>query len=136
MMQILVVVAAALFDAKGRVLVQQRPPGKPMEGLWEFPGGKIDSGETPERALVRELNEELGIHVDPADLAPAIFASAPIAGSHLLLLLFVLRHWRGDPAPLHARALRWVAADDLASLPMPPADYPLIPVIQHLATIR
>ncbi len=132
----LIVVAAAMFDSAGRVLVQQRPPGTPMEGLWEFPGGKIDAGETPEFALVRELKEELGIFVDEADLTAATFASAPLAEAHLLLLLFGLHRWRGVPSQLHASALQWVMADELASLSMPPADYPLIPFIQHLATSR
>jgi 8-oxo-dGTP diphosphatase len=92
------VVAAALVDAQGRVLVQQRPPGKQMAGLWEFPGGKLESGETPEAALVRELAEELGIAVDPADLAPLTFASEPLGGKHLLLLLYLCRAWTGAPA--------------------------------------
>ena len=130
--EILVVVAAALVDADGRVLVQQRPPGKPMEGLWEFPGGKLEPGETPEAALVRELTEELGIEVDMACLAPAAFASEALGGRHLLLLLFALRKWQGVPEPRHASALKWVRPLELHALAMPPADRPLIGLLEAL----
>ncbi len=128
----LTVVAAALVDADGRVLVQQRPPGKALAGLWEFPGGKIEPGETPEAALIRELREELGIDTDAACLAPATFASAPIAGSHLILLLYVVRKWRGQPRALDATALRWEKPVALHTLPMPPADVPLIGLLEAL----
>ncbi len=126
------VVAAALVDAQGRVLVQQRPPGKQMAGLWEFPGGKLESGETPEAALVRELAEELGIAVDPADLAPLTFGSEPLGGKHLLLLLYLCRAWTGAPAALDAVALRWVTLDEMRALDMPPADRPFIAALQRV----
>lgn len=126
------VVAAALVDGDGRVIVQQRPAGTPMAGLWEFPGGKIEPGETPEAALVRELREELGIETDHACLAPATFASAPLGGRHLILLLFVCRKWTGIPRPLHAAALRWLRPLELHALAMPPADKPLIGLLEAL----
>ncbi|WP_242095341.1 (deoxy)nucleoside triphosphate pyrophosphohydrolase [Sphingomonas sp. CROZ-RG-20F-R02-07] len=123
---ILPVCAAALVDADGRVLLQQRPAGKSLAGLWEFPGGKIEVGETPEQALIRELEEELAITVPCACLAPAAFASAPLGDRHLLLLLFVTRKWTGVPRALEAAALRWVRPAEMHALPMPPADRPLI----------
>jgi 8-oxo-dGTP diphosphatase len=129
---ILTVVAAALVDGEGRVLVQQRPPGKPMAGLWEFPGGKVEPGELPEQALCRELEEELGIAVDVAALAPATFASETLGDRHLLLLLYTLRSWGGEPQPQHATALRWVHPPQLRDLEMPPADIPLIGVLEAL----
>ena len=129
---LLLVVAAALIDADGRVLVQQRPPGKPMAGLWEFPGGKIDAGETPEAALRRELAEELGIAIDESCLAPAVFASEPMADRHLLLLLYVLRKWPGSPEARHASALKWLRPVELHRLDMPSADRPLIGLLEAL----
>lgn len=130
--RMLLVTAAALVDADGRVLVQMRPEGKPMAGLWEFPGGKVETGETPEAALIRELDEELGIDVEAACLAPAVFASEPLGDRHLLLLLFACRKWRGVPAARHARALKWVRPVELHRLDMPPADRPLIGLIEAL----
>ena len=124
------VVAAALIDPTGRVLVQQRPPGKQMAGLWEFPGGKIEPGETPEAALVRELHEELGIAVAERDLAPLTFASETLGDRHLLLLLYVCRVWRGDPVALDAVALSWALPADLRALAMPPADAPFIAALE------
>ena len=121
----LLVVAAALVDAKGHVLVQQRPAGKSHAGLWEFPGGKIEPGETPGAALVRELKEELGISVESTDLHPASFAAVPDDGRTLILLLYRCERWEGVPTPIDAHALRWVAPADLRSLPMPEADIPL-----------
>lgn len=129
---LLLVVAAALIDADGRVLVQQRPPGKPMAGLWEFPGGKIDAGETPEAALSREVAEELGISIDESCLAPAVFASEPMADRHLLLLLYVLRKWPGSPEARHASALKWLRPVELHRLDMPPADRPLVGLLEAL----
>lgn len=129
---LLPVVAVALVDIDGRVLVQQRPPGRSHAGLWEFPGGKIDPGETPERALIRELEEELGIDVSPACLAPAAFASEPLGHLHLVLLLFVCRKWRGTPRGAEAQALRWCRPADLHALAMPPADRPLIGLLEAL----
>lgn len=126
------VVAAALVDADGRVLVQRRPEGKAMAGLWEFPGGKIEPGETPEAALVRELEEELGIVVPEPCLAPAAFASAPLGDRHLILLLFVARKWQGIPRALDATEIKWVRPVDLHGLDMPPADRPLIGLLEAL----
>jgi len=129
---LLLVVAAALADSEGRILLQQRAPGRAMEGLWEFPGGKVDDGETPEAALARELAEELGIEVDTACLAPAAFASAPNGTAHMVLLLYLCRDWRGEPRPLEASGLKWVRPGEMRSLAMPPADKPLIAVLEAL----
>ena len=128
----LFVVAVALIDADGRVLLQQRPPGKAMADLWEFPGGKVEAGETPESALIRELEEELGIHTHASCLAPATFASEPLGDRHLLLLLYVCRKWEGVPHPHHATALKWVRPAQMYALPMPPADLPLIGILVAL----
>ena len=124
--------AAALVDGEGRVLLQQRSPGRAMAGLWEFPGGKVEPGERPEAALARELEEELGIAVETAALFPAAFASADNDGRHMLLLLYLCREWRGEPRALDAAALKWVRPDEMAALPMPPADEPLIPLLDRL----
>ncbi|RYY25279.1 MAG: (deoxy)nucleoside triphosphate pyrophosphohydrolase [Sphingomonadales bacterium] len=129
----MLVVAAALVDRDGRVLVQQRPPGKPMAGLWEFPGGKIEPGEVPEAALVRELAEELGIAFDASALTPLTFASEPLGERQLILLLYVLREWEGVPEAHHATALRWVMPAELRGLEMPPADLPFIAVLEALS---
>ena len=127
-----IVVAAALVDRDGRLLVQQRPEGLSMAGLWEFPGGKLEPGETPEQALIRELAEELAIDVDHACLAPACFASEALGDKHLLLLLYVCRKWHGTPVAQHASALRWVRPVELHALDMPPADKPLIGLLEAL----
>ncbi len=125
MARLVIVVAAALVDRDGRVLLARRPLDKPMGGLWEFPGGKLQPGETPEGALVRELKEELDIDVTEACLAPIAFASAPSDGDHLLMPLFVARRWSGSPQPLAAEALAWVRPDNFSAYDMPPADRPL-----------
>lgn len=130
--ELLLVVAVALVDRDGRVLVQQRPPGKPMAGLWEFPGGKVEAGEAPEAALVRELAEELGIAVDPRALAPMAFASEALGDRHLLLLLYVASDWGGTPEPHHASALQWVRPAEMRALAMPPADVPLVDALERL----
>lgn len=129
---ILLVVAAALVDKDGRVLLQERAAGRSMAGLWEFPGGKVEPGETPALALIRELGEELGIDVEAACLAPAVFASEPLGERHLLLLLYVCRKWLGVPRPLDAAALRWVRPVEMHALAMPPADRPLIGLLEAL----
>jgi 8-oxo-dGTP diphosphatase len=131
-MNLLPVAAVALIDGDGRLCVQQRPVGKPMAGLWEFPGGKVEPGETPEAALIRELGEELGIDVQAACFAPATFASAALGERHLLLLLYVCRKWQGIPQPLEGGALRWVKPLELHGMEMPPADRPLIGLLEAL----
>lgn len=123
------VVAAVLIRADGRMLVQRRPAGKPLAGLWEFPGGRVETGETPEAALVRELEEELGIAVDPATLEPLTFASEPRAGGRLVLLIYRCRAWTGQPEAHHAEVLRWATPTDLADLPMPGADRPAVALL-------
>lgn len=130
--RILTVVAAALVDPDGRVLIAQRPPGKALSGLWEFPGGKLDPGERPEAALIRELDEELGIAVKEACLAPLAFASHAYPDVHLLMPLWVCRRWGGTVSPREGQALRWVRAGKLRDYPMPPADAPLIPPLIDL----
>jgi 8-oxo-dGTP diphosphatase len=132
----LLVVAAALVDAAGRVLVAQRPQGKSLAGLWEFPGGKVESGETPEAALVRELAEELAISVEEAALQPIGFVSHAYPAFHLLMLLYGCRQWQGEPRGEQGQPLQWVAAADLAALAMPPADIPLLPVIKAFVADR
>jgi 8-oxo-dGTP diphosphatase len=114
------------------VLLQQRPAGKEMAGLWEFPGGKVHAGETPEAALIRELREELGIDTSESCLAPIGFASHPYPKFHLLMPLFVCRVWRGQPVAHEGQALAWVRPARLADYPMPPADLPLVPLLQDL----
>ncbi|GAO38084.1 putative hydrolase [Sphingomonas changbaiensis NBRC 104936] len=133
---ILLVVAAALMDADGRILLQQRAPRRSMPGLWEFPGGKVEPGETPEAALARELEEELGVTVAPDALAPIAFASDTLGERHLVLLLYVARTWAGEPRPLDASALRWVTVDEIDDLPMPPADVPLVKALAASAPLR
>lgn len=130
--RLVLVAACALVDADGRVLVAQRPEGKPLAGLWEFPGGKLLPGETPERCLIRELEEELGVDTEASCLAPLTFASHGYKSFHLLMPLYVCRVWRGEPTPREGQALRWVRPRALRDLPMPPADLPLIPVLEEL----
>jgi 8-oxo-dGTP diphosphatase len=126
------VVAAALIDVDGRVLLQQRSPDRSMAGLWEFPGGKLESGELPEAALIRELAEELGIGVDAASLVPVCFASAPMGECHMVLLLYACRAWRGEARPLDASALKWVRPGEMVAREMPPADQPLIGLLDSI----
>ena len=128
----LLVVAAALIDGEGPLLLQQRPEGKTMAGLWEFPGGKIEPDETPEDALVRELAEELGVEVALDDLQAGAFASEALGERHLLLLLYICRTWGGEPQALEGGAVRWVDLTSLGDLPMPPADRPLIDLLVKL----
>lgn len=129
-MKMVLVVAVALVDADGRVLLAQRPEGKSMAGLWEFPGGKIEPAETPEAALIRELQEELGIDTWASCLAPLSFASHAYESFHLLMPLYVCRKWQGQPQSREGQALKWVRPEDLRNYPMPPADLPLIPVLR------
>jgi 8-oxo-dGTP diphosphatase len=129
-LKIVLVAAVALIDVDGRVLLAQRPPGKSMAGLWEFPGGKVEPGESPETALMRELHEELGIDTWASCLAPLTFASHAYADFHLLMPLFACRKWAGIPQPQERQTLAWVRAQNLRDYPMPPADIPLIPMLQ------
>jgi 8-oxo-dGTP diphosphatase len=121
------VVACALIDADRRVLIAQRPKGKTLAGLWEFPGGKVESGERPEQTLIRELHEEIGITVSEACLAPLTFASHAYDDFHLLMPLYICRRWDGEVVARERQALKWVRANKLRDYPMPPADIPLIP---------
>ena len=129
---LVLVVACALVDSENRILLAQRPAGKAMAGLWEFPGGKLEPEETPEAALVRELQEELGIVTEPECLAPLTFASHAYASFHLLMPLFICRKYRGIPVSREGQALKWVRAGNLRDYPMPEADLPLIPALQDL----
>jgi 8-oxo-dGTP diphosphatase len=129
-LKVLLVSAVALIDADGRVLLAQRPPGKSLAGLWEFPGGKVEPGETPEVALIRELHEELGIDTWASCLAPLTFASHTYPDFHLLMPLFACRRWQGTPQAREGQVLAWVRANALKDYPMPPADIPLIPILR------
>lgn len=129
-MKTILVSAVALIDVDGRVLLAQRPEGKSMAGLWEFPGGKVEHGETPEAALIRELHEELGIETWQSCLAPLTFASHAYDDFHLLMPLFACRKWEGMPTAQEGQTLAWVRANELRSYPMPPADIPLIPILR------
>ncbi len=130
--KVILVAACALIDADGRVLIAERPAGKPMAGLWEFPGGKVDPDERPEDALIRELKEELGIVVTEACLAPLTFASHSYEDFHLLMPLYVCRRWEGVITPQEGQRLTWVRPNRLKEYPMPPAD---VPLISHLTTL-
>ena len=129
---IVLVAAAALIDSDGRVLLAQRPAGKTMAGLWEFPGGKVESGETPEQALVRELREELGVETRNSCLAPIAFASHGYDDFHLLMPLFACRVWQGFAVPREGQQIKWVHLRDLARYPMPDADKPLVALLRDL----
>ena len=128
--RVVLVAAVALVDPDGRVLLAQRPEGKAMAGLWEFPGGKVEPGETPEHALIRELAEELGIGTWESCLAPLTFASHGYPDFHLLMPLFACRKWDGQPQPHEGQRLAWVRPQRLRDYPMPPADLPLIPILR------
>ncbi|HEV3174669.1 MAG TPA: (deoxy)nucleoside triphosphate pyrophosphohydrolase [Stellaceae bacterium] len=129
---VVLVVAVALVDPDGRVLLAERPVGKPMAGLWEFPGGKVCEGETPEAALIRELKEELGIDVTASCLAPFTFASHAYDDFHLLMPLYVCRRWQGMVTPHEGQRLAWVRPPRLAEYSMPPADKPLVAMLRDL----
>ena len=129
-MRLVLVAAVALIDADGRVLIAQRPEGKAMAGLWEFPGGKVEPGETPEGALIRELEEELGISTWSSCLAPLSFASHAYPEFHLLMPLYACRKWEGVPQAREHSALRWAKVYDLVRFPMPPADRPLVAILR------
>lgn len=128
----MIVVAAALVDSEGKVLLQRRSLGRAMGGLWEFPGGKVEPEERPESALARELTEELGIAVDPRALVPICFGSAPVGDRHMILLLYICRVWTGEPRPLDADALCWLLPAEMVADQMPPADAPLIKLLERL----
>ena len=130
---IVLVAAVALFDIDGRVLIAQRPEGKSMAGLWEFPGGKVEAGETPEQALIRELREEIAVDTVESCLAPFTFASHTYDDFHLLMPLFVCRKWTGTVTPMEGQKIKWVMPAQLRDYPMPPADKPLIAMLRdHL----
>ena len=136
MSRLLLVVACALLDQDGRVLIAQRPEGKALAGLWEFPGGKVEMGEAPEATLIRELQEELGITVKEPCLAPLTFASFAYPDFHLLMPLYVCRRWEGVAIAREHQALKWVRPNELRNFPMPPADEPLIPALIDLVGER
>ncbi len=129
---LLVIPAVALVDSDGRILLAKRPKNKPMAGLWEFPGGKIEEGETPEQALIREIGEELGINTKQSCLAPVSFASHAYDAFHLLLLLYICRRWQGSPQPREGGELAWVKPTQLRQFDMPPANKEFISVLQDL----
>ena len=129
-MKLLLVSAVALIDPDGRILLAQRPEGKSLAGLWEFPGGKVEAGETPEACLIRELKEELGIDTWQSCLAPLTFASHSYDEFHLMMPLFACRKWQGIVTPQEGQKLAWVRANELRNYPMPPADEPLIPILR------
>lgn len=131
-MKLVLVVACALIDPDGRVLLARRPEGKPMAGLWEFPGGKVEPGERPEQTLIRELKEELGIDVRESCLAPLTFASHDYGAFHLLMPLYVCRRWSGAAEPLEGQELTWAKPVRLGDYPMPPADVPLVAQLKDL----
>ncbi|PZV33919.1 (deoxy)nucleoside triphosphate pyrophosphohydrolase [Mesorhizobium kowhaii] len=130
--RLLLVAACALVDADGRVLLAQRPEGKQLAGLWEFPGGKVEPGETPEQCIIRELHEEIGIETDIPCLAPLTFASHSYDDFHLLMPLFICRRFRGIAQPREGQGLKWVRPKQMRDYPMPPADAPLIPFLIDL----
>ena len=132
-LKLTLVVACALVDADKRVLIAQRPEGKALAGLWEFPGGKVEPGETPEAALIREIAEELDVRLEAGALTPLTFASEALGDRDLLLLLYVAREWEGEPRALDASAISWVTIAEMRALPMPPADAPFADALARLA---
>lgn len=130
----LFVVAGALTNENDEILLQKRPVGRTMAGLWEFPGGKVEIGETPESALVRELREELGVVIDPKNLTPMTFASEALGEKHLILLLYICRVWNGAPQALESPQIKWVKLSDMRKLKMPPADAPFIDALERAFT--
>jgi 8-oxo-dGTP diphosphatase len=128
----LFVVAAALTNQDGEILLQKRPAGRQMAGLWEFPGGKVEEGESPESALIRELEEELGVVITGSDVVPFTFASEPLEDRHLLLLLYRCTQWAGEPKALDGQELCWLKPQEMHSLPMPPADKPLVAALEKI----
>ncbi len=127
----LFVVAAALTNQEDEILLQRRPKGRSMAGLWEFPGGKVETGESPESAIIREIKEELGVDIESENLIPLTFASEDLDGRHLLLLLYICRRWNGEPQPLESPEIAWVKTDDMRDLKMPPADAPFIDALER-----
>jgi 8-oxo-dGTP diphosphatase len=130
--RIVLVAACALIDPEGRILIAQRPAGKSMASLWEFPGGKIEPGESPEGAVIREMREELGVVIEPVSLQPFAFASHAYPDFHLLMPLFLCRKWQGAVTAHEGQSIAWVLPSELSDYPMPPADLPLIPMFQSL----
>jgi 8-oxo-dGTP diphosphatase len=133
---LLLVAAVALIDRSGRVLMAERPAGKELAGLWEFPGGKVEDGERPEEALIRELREELAIDIAPDDLQPFAFASHAYERFHLLMPLWLCRRWQGEVRPMEGQRIRWTAPGDLAGLAVPPADVPLIAALAQKGALE
>lgn len=127
-----IVVALAITRSDGRILLQKRPKGKAMAGLWEFPGGKVEAGEAPEAALVREIDEELGVKVSVSEMQPITFATAEVSSGEILLLLYRANRWQGELRALHAEALQWVTLEEMRQLPMPPADAPFIDALAQM----
>ena len=132
-MRLVVVAACALIDPQGRVLIAERPKGKSMAGLWEFPGGKVEANERPEETVVREMREELGVSIDKNSLSPFIFASHTYPDFHLLMPVFLCRRWEGEISPREGQKVAWVRPNELDRYPMPPADGPLIPMLKELS---
>jgi 8-oxo-dGTP diphosphatase len=130
--KLVLVAACALIDSGNRILIAQRPPGKSMTGLWEFPGGKVEPGERPEETVIREMREELRVEIEPRDLTAFVFASHTYPEFHLLMPLYLCRQWVGEIAPTEGQTTAWVRASELADYPMPPADLPLIPLFLKL----
>ncbi len=131
-MKTVLVSAVALMDADGRVLLTQRPEGKHLAGMWEFPGGKVEAGETPEAAIIREIKEEIGVDLCDSCIAPLTFVSHQYDDFHLLMMLYISRNWEGIPQPLEGQQLMWRRANDMHALPMPPADKPLVAALRDV----